>query len=185
MPSFFNSPRPLVSIAAVLSIVTARPGSLTAQAGPPPKETQIAGAVTPLPASMRAGATVLGYDAAFKLVTLRTGTNGMRCLADDPRVKEFHPACYHNSMEPFMARGRELRLQGVTKGEQVDSVRFAEVKAGKIKMPTTPASLYQIFSPDGSFDPATGDVKSGADVLFVIYVPFATEKSTGLSAARH
>ena len=132
---------------------------------------------------MRAGATVMGYDAAFKLITLRAGTNGMICLADDPRVKQFHPACYHESMDPFMARGRELRAEGMTSNDKVDSIRFAEVKSGKIKMPTLPASLYQIFAPDGSFDPASGEIKGGADVLFVIYVPFATEKTTGLSIA--
>jgi hypothetical protein len=155
--------------------------SALAQTAPPSKETQIAGAVTPLPEAMRAGAMVMGYDAAFKLTTIRQGTNGMICLADDPRQPEFHPACYHESMEPFMARGRELRASGV-KGEQVDTVRFAEVKSGKIKMPSQPASLYQIFGPASVFDPATGKVASGTDALFVVYTPFATEKSTGLSA---
>ncbi len=77
-----------------------------------------------------------------------------------------------------MARGRELRAQGV-KGEQVDTVRFAEVKAGKIRMPTQPASLYQIFG--GTFDPATGTV-TGGNHLFVVYIPFATAATTGLSA---
>lgn len=151
-----------------------------AQTAPPPRDQQIAGAVTPLPESMRAGAAVMGYDASFKLTTIRPGTNGMICLADDPRQPDFHPACYHESMEPFMARGRELRASGV-KGDQVDTVRFAEVKAGKLKMPTQPASLYQIFGGPNSFNPATGAV-TDAQALFVVYTPFATEKSTGLSA---
>ena len=151
----------------------------TAQSAPS-AELQIAGAVTPLPATMRAGATVLGYDASLKLVPLRKGTNGMICLADDPKQPQFHPACYHESMEPFMARGRELRAQGM-KGEQVDSVRFAEAKSGKITLPTQPASLYQIFAPDGSFNPATG-VVTGGEALFVAYIPYATEQSTGITA---
>jgi hypothetical protein len=156
------------------------PSVAVAQAAPPPAQ-QIAGAVTPLPESMRAGAAVMGYDAAFKLASIRKGTNGMICLADDPRQPEFHPACYHESMEPFMARGRELRASGV-KGDQVDTVRFAEAKAGKLKMPTQPASLYQIFGGPKSFDPTTGKV-TDAEALFVVYTPYATEKSTGLSAA--
>jgi hypothetical protein len=65
------------------------------------------------------------------------------------------------------------------KGTQVDTVRFAEVKAGKIKMPTAPASLYQIFAE--SYDASKGTVVKG-NALFVVYIPFATEKSTGLSA---
>ncbi|MFN8571574.1 MAG: hypothetical protein U0132_05905 [Gemmatimonadaceae bacterium] len=163
----------IVPALATLASVT------SAQSGPPATDVQIAGAVTPLPATMRATATVLGYDASMKFVSLRKGTNGMICLADDPRQKGFHPACYHESMEPFMARGRELRAQGV-KGDQVDTVRFAEAKSGKLKMPTQPASLYQIFGPDDAFNPTTGAV-TGANALFVVYVPYATEQSTGLT----
>lgn len=101
----------------------------------------------------------------------------MLCLADDPAEEQFHASCYADSMEPFMARGRALRAQGV-KGAQVDTVRFAEVKAGKLKMPTAPAALYQIFGQ--SYDATAGAVK-GARALFVVYVPFATAASTGLS----
>lgn len=78
-----------------------------------------------------------------------------------------------------MARGRELRDKGV-KGAQVDTVRFAEVKSGKLKMPTAPASLYQLFGPAGDFDAASGTAPKSKP-LFVVYIPFATEKSTGLS----
>ena len=155
------------------------PSAAVAQAAPP-REQQMAGAVTPLPEDMRAGAAVMGYDASFKLTSMRKGTNGMICLADDPRQPEFHPACYHESMEPFMARGRELRASGV-KGDQVDTVRFAEAKSGKLKVPTQPASLYQIFGGPKSFDATTGKV-TDAEALFVVYTPYATEKSTGLSA---
>lgn len=151
---------------------------LVAQAPVPPAEQQIAAAVSALPAEERAGASVLGYDAASKLVTLRKGTGQMTCLGHDPKEETFHVACYHNSMEPFMARGRALRESGVT-GAQVDSVRFREVRSGKLPMPKTPATMYQYFG--GSFDAATGQV-TGAQVLYVVYIPFATSKTTGLSA---
>lgn len=143
-----------------------------------PAAQQIAAAITALPPELRAGAAVLGYNSDGKLVSLRAGTNDMICLAPDPAAKGFHSACYHKSMEPFMARGRELRAQGI-KGEQVDTVRFAEVRSGKIRMPTQPAALYQIFG--GTFEPATGTV-SGGNHLFVVYIPFATAATTGLSA---
>jgi hypothetical protein len=143
-------------------------------------EHQIAGAVLPLPEAMRSAATVLGYGTDMKLQTLRRGSNGMICLADDPRDDQFHASCYHEGMEPFMARGRELRASGVT-GPQVDTVRFAEVKSGKLKVPSEPASLYQVFAKKDAFDPATGKV-TAATSLFVIYMPYATEKSTGLLA---
>jgi hypothetical protein len=128
---------------------------------------------------MRAGAAVLGYTANGKaLVTLREGRNDMVCLAPDPAATAFHAACYHKGMEPFMARGRALRAQGVT-GGQVDSLRFAEVKAGKLKMPTQPSMLYQIFG--GTFDSTTARATGGRS-LFVTYIPFATPQRTGISA---
>ena len=77
-----------------------------------------------------------------------------------------------------MARGRELRATGV-KDPQVDSVRFREVQEGKLAIPKGPSIMYQYFG--GAFDPAKGEV-SGARLLYVVYIPFATAQSTGLSA---
>ena len=140
---------------------------------------QIASAVTPLPPEMRDGAAVLGYTALGKpLVTLREGKNDMICLAPDPSAPGYHAACYHKAMEPFMARGRALRAQGVT-GGRVDTVRFAEVKSGKLAMPKQPSMLYQIFG--GTFDSVTAKA-TGGQSLFVTYIPFATPQSTGISA---
>ncbi|MCA2984487.1 MAG: hypothetical protein ACK6DR_10740 [Gemmatimonas sp.] len=161
--------------AALVGLVT-MVSSLAAQPTPAVTE-QLAAAVLPLPKEMRDGAGVMGYRTAGKLELLRPVKNGMLCLADDPAEEQFHVSCYADTMEPFMARGRALRAQGV-KGAQVDTVRFAEVKGGKIKMPTAPAALYQIFAQ--SYDAATGTVKGGR-TLFVVYVPFATAATTGLS----
>ena len=140
---------------------------------------QIAAAVTPLPEEMRGGAKVIGYTTVGKpVVTLREGTNDMICLLPEPTGESFHAACYHKAMEPFMARGRALRASGVT-GGQVDTVRFAEVKSGKLKMPTHPAMLYQVFG--GTFDSVTAKA-SGGNLLYVTYIPFATPLTTGISA---
>ena len=169
----------------LLFVLGAIPGVLQAQAKqagaaaevPPPAQ-QIASAVLALPTEYREGAKVLGYRAGSKgFVTLREGTGPFTCLASDPAGKMFHIACYHQSMEPFMARGRELRASG-TPDERVDTVRFAEVKSGKLQMPKQPASLYQIFG--GTFDPASNSVKGGK-ALFVIYIPGATGATTGLT----
>ncbi|NUQ13104.1 MAG: hypothetical protein HUU26_12390 [Gemmatimonadaceae bacterium] len=163
----------------MMALATAAIGTpLAAQeAAIPPAAEQIAAAVLPLPAELRAAATVLGYNADGKLTPLRRGTNGMTCLARDPRAPQFHVACYHESMEPFMARGRELRESGIT-GTQVDTVRFREAKTGTLKLPSHPASLYSLTG--GSFDAKTGTAP-GARWLYVVYVPYATTATTGLS----
>ena len=169
-----------VSMAIALSVGAS--GVTRAQAPPasplPTVEQQIAASVLALPAEMRPGATVMGYRTAGKLETIRTGKNGMTCLALFATQKDFHVACYQESMEPFMLRGRELRAQGV-KDPKVDSVRFQEVASGKIKMPAL-ATMYQIFGKATSWDRATGKI-SDATTLTVIYIPGATAESTGLS----
>lgn len=146
----------------------------------PSEADQVAAAVLPLPAAQRAGAGVMGYRTAGKLEVLRQARNGMRCLADDPADERFHVACYSTSMEPFMKRGRELRASG-TPGTQVDTVRFAEVKRGKLRMPTAPASLYSLTGPKDDFDASTGTAAKSKP-LFVLYMPNATTAATGISS---
>ncbi|MBW7933809.1 MAG: hypothetical protein H3C62_09410 [Gemmatimonadaceae bacterium] len=162
----------------ILLVIAA--SSIGAQAtSVPPAAEQIAAAVLPLPAELRAGATVMGYREPGKLVVLREGTNGMHCLALYVTRPDFHVACYHKSLEPFMARGRELRAQGVN-GPQVDTVRFAEIRSGKLKMPAQ-GSLFTITAKKADFDAKAGSVKN-AGTLMVLYVPGATPESIGVSA---
>jgi hypothetical protein len=156
-----------------------------AQAAPtaavPPGTQQIAAAVLALPPEFRADARVLGYEAGKRgLVPLREGKGPFTCLASDPAGQGFHVACYHQSLEPFMARGRALRASGV-KGDQVDTVRFAEVRAKTLAVPSHPASLYQLFGPPDAFDASTGTAAK-AQALYIVYMPNATVASTGLSA---
>jgi hypothetical protein len=169
----------VVAAVALLSSAPVAGQQAPAAAPPrvPPADQQIAAAVLPLPADQRAGAAVLGYQGDLLLVQLRGGTNQMICLADDPRDTRFHVACYHRSLEPYMARGRELRSRGLA-DPVVDSMRLAEIAGGSLSMPPA-AALYSLTGPAGSFDPATGTA-TGARPLFVVYLPFATGESTGL-----
>lgn len=164
------------------SLLLLVPASLAAQAPPTilPAEKQIAAAVAPAPQEMRESARVLGYSPEGKLVPLRDGKGELTCLASDPNANRFHVACYATTLEPFMARGRALRAAGV-KGDTVDVRRNAEIAAGTLKMPSQPAALYSLTGPPESYNAATGEI-TGARRLFVVYIPFATAASTGLSA---
>jgi hypothetical protein len=141
-------------------------------------EDQIASAILAAPEERREGASVLGYDAQGKLVTLRKGSNDLICLADNPADNRFSVACYHKDLEPFMARGRELEAQGITGNERNEKYRWKEIKEGKLPMPREPRMLY-VLSGKG-YDAASGKVTNGS-VRWVIYMPFATAESTGLS----
>ena len=142
-----------------------------------PADTQIAAAVLPAPAELRQGAAVLGYNAKGELVKLREGTNEMICLATDPTKTAFSVACYHKDLEPYMARGRELLAQKVT-GQKRNDIRWKEVADGKLKLPREPRTLYVLTGT--GYDAASGKV-ANEYLRWVIYVPYATPESTGLS----
>jgi hypothetical protein len=143
----------------------------------PSPQVQIAGAVMAAPVELREGAAVLGFDAQGKRVRIREGKNELICLATDPAKSKFNVACYHKDLEPFMSRGRKLVAQGVT-GAKRNEIRFKEVEDGKLAMPREPRTLYVLTGT--SFDGASGKVQEPY-LRWVIYVPFATAQSTGLS----
>jgi hypothetical protein len=151
--------------------------ALAVAADVPSPQIQIAGAVLAAPQELRDGAAVLGFDAQGRRVWLRQGKNELICLASDPAKPAFNVACYHKDLEPFMARGRELLAQGVT-GAKRNEIRFKEVEEGKLPMPRAPRTLYVLTGT--SFDPASGKVENPYQ-RWVIYVPFATPETTGLS----
>ncbi len=158
-----------------LAFLTVIAGAAAAEI--PSPQVQIAGAVLAAPAELRDGAAVLGYDPQGKRVLLREGKNEMFCLATDPAKTAFNVACYHKDLEPFMARGRELLAQNVT-GAKRTEVRFKEIEEGKLSMPKEPRTLYVLTGT--SYDSATGKVQDSY-LRWVIYVPYATPQSTGLS----
>lgn len=163
----------------VASLIAATPSFAQTGAIPPVAE-QRAAAVLPLPAEMRAGAMIMGYKTKDKLETLRPGTNGMICLALYVSRPDFHVACYHKGLEPFMARGRDIRATMGAKAN-VDSIRFKEIADGKLKMPKQGA-LYSLTGKKEQWDPKAGTA-TGIAPLAVVYMPFATTEETGLSSA--
>lgn len=110
---------------------------------------------------------------------MRKGTNEMICLADDPNQPGFSVACYHRDLEPFMRRGRELRKEG-KKSAEIFAIREKEVKAGTLKMPVKPTMLYVLTCSKDNYNDTTGEVKD-TYLRYVVYVPYATPESTGLS----
>ncbi len=160
----------IILFAAPLALCTA----LVAQVASP--EDQIASSVLAAPKELRAAATVLGYNAKSELVTLRKGTNEMVCLADDPAAKGLSVACYHKDLEPWMARGRELAIQ--YKGKERHEQRNKEADEGKLKIPREPRMLYVLTG--SSFDSAKGEMVDSY-LRWVVYTPYATAASTGLS----
>ncbi|WP_128543823.1 hypothetical protein [Larkinella soli] len=160
---------------AFAGLLTVRAAAQSAVATP---ELQIQTALLAAPADKRADATVYGYTAKQEMVVLRKGSNDFVCLADDPAQKGFSVSCYHKSLEPFMARGRELKKEGKTT-QQIMEIREQEEKAGKWKMPKQPSTLFVYSAPDSSYNATTGSVRNGY-LRYVVYIPYATAETTGL-----
>ena len=138
---------------------------------------QIGEAVLAAPAELRDEAAVLGYSGG-ELVTLREGMNQFVCLADRGGDERWSVACYHKDLEPFMARGREMRAEGMSNQERAQK-RFAEIEAGTLEMPSNPTSPYVLSGPADSYNAETGDV-TGASHRMVVYMPNATGESLGM-----
>lgn len=135
-------------------------------------EDQITETVRALPEALRDGATVIGYNQTGERVELRKGTNDMICWADDPNLSNdkgrIYVVCFPKSLEPYLTRIRELRINGVS--NVYDSLA-SEIKSSKIDMPKL-AVRYTL----------RGHSPEGALPLTVIHVPYATTESTGFSS---
>ena len=160
--------------------VSAQSAGAPATADEKPREWVIAATALAAPAPLREGAEVRGWTEDGRLEVLRPGTNGIICLADQPGDERFAAACYHESLEPFMERGRQLRREGV-EGMARNEARWAEIEAGTLPMPVA-GMVYNLGFPNDDFDPATIDPATGGR-LQALYMPGATPESTGVPAA--
>jgi len=143
------------------------------------KEQQITAALFAAPQEVREDAKVYGYDNDGNFITLREGKNEMICIADDPVKDGFEVVSYHNELEPYMARGRQLKAEGKSFAERRD-IREKEAVEGVLRMPGKPATLHILYGENGYFDVDSTKVKN-AKYRYVVYIPFATQASTGLS----
>ena len=148
-----------------------------------PDEIQIQTAVLPAPEEDRDAAMVYGYNESGEMVVLREGTNNLVCIGDDPDKEGISVSCYSKKLEPFMARGRELTVEGKNTKEKRE-IRGTEVASGKIPMPKAPSMTYIYFGKEENYDKTTGLLKDG-QFRYVIYTPFATPEETGLPIKPH
>ena len=162
-----------VSLGLAVLAVSASWSCVSSQVANP--DEQIAQALTAAPEDKADGARVLGYATDGEVVELRSGSNDFICLASNPANERFSSSCYHASLEPYFARGRELSAEGASREDRY-RIRFEEMEAGTLAKPVMSATQYVL---DGAWDSAT-QTATGM-VRWVIYVPGATPESTGLS----
>ena len=144
-------------------------------------EQQIASALLAAPVEARDKAMVYGYGESGEFMILREGSNEFICIADDPGKDGFQVVSYHKSLEPMMAKGRTLNGEGKSR-EEKEAIREEEAKSGKMSLPETPATLHIYYGKNGYFNTDSGLIEN-AKYRYVVYIPYATQESTGLSLA--
>src|SRR5437868_1512300 len=127
-----------VILAAAATVLV---GPLAAAAQPAaPADRLIAEAVEILPADLRAGATVVTYDAATGARhVLRQGTNFIEC---QPRMADGFTRCYNKALAPRRDLEAKLRAEKKTDAEVTAAVQAA-IKAGTLAPPPKAMMSYR------------------------------------------
>ena len=153
----------------VFVALTALSGHLLLSAAEPAStaDQQIAEAVQILPQDLRAGATVVSYDAATGARrVLRQGTNFIEC---QPRMADGFVRCYNKSLAPRRDLEAKLRAEKKT-DEEIQKAVAAAVKAGTLPQPATAMMAYRGF-----------DKSDRIQNLWVMSLPNRTPESVGVS----
>jgi hypothetical protein len=129
---------------------------------------QIAEAVQILPEDLRAGATVVTYDAGGARKVLRQGTNFIEC---QPRMADGFSRCYSKALAP--RRDLEAKLRAEKKSdEEIQKAVAAAVQAGTLPPPSKGMMSYRDY-----------DKRDRIQHLWVMSLPNATPESVGVSTA--
>jgi len=150
-----------LALASPIGVVAAQEMSVDAQ---------IAEAVSPLPESLRAGATVITRDAKGNAKVLRQGSNVITCMTLSPTVEgEFNVRCYAQGLAPEHEMMAKMLAEGKGRGETLAALKAA-YQSGKLKPP-----------PMGTMDYSKRwKTIADARVLWRLHLPNATAESLGL-----
>jgi hypothetical protein len=129
----------------------------------------IAGALLAAPQSIRDGATVVLDAPHAPRVVLRQGSNGFICSANVAKTG-FLSYCYPKALDPFWIRNEALAADGKS-GAEISDALAADARSGKLNPPVG-ATTYEMG----------GASQDSALPHMIVFLPNATESSTGLSA---
>lgn len=140
----------------------------------------IESATLPLPANLRASATIVTFDATGKQITLRAGTGNIVCNADFPGDEIFDVRCYHRDFVPYINRSWRLAAQGMAEKDVEDTIR-KEIAAGTFHMRMAPSAGYRMYGPISAL---TENGTAWSDKMArwqSIHIPRATAEDMGLT----
>ena len=157
------------NVIVALTAITLSGPVIAAEDQPATVSQKIAEAVQILPEDLRAGATVVTYDASTgDRKVLRQGTNFIEC---QPRMADGFERCYHKSFGPRRDLEAKLHAQKKTDAEIREAVAAA-VKAGTLPEPAKAMMSYRGY-----------DKADRIQNLWVMSLPNRTPESVGVSTA--
>jgi hypothetical protein len=131
---------------------------------------QISDAVSPLPESLRADATVITRDATSASKVLRQGSNGVICETNRPTpTAAFNVLCYAKALTAQQDFTAKLQAQGKSQ-QDVQAAVTAARQSGQLQPPPMGTMSYS----------KSGKTAADARILWVMRVPNATAESLGL-----
>jgi hypothetical protein len=132
------------------------------------KDELIAQAVKAAPEQLRAGATVVNYDAKGDPVVLREGNNGIVCTPNR-QTTSFSVNCYGTALRAQRDFEAKERASGKDAKAQAADLKAA-MASGQLKPPPTGTAMYMLM----------GKTEASARGMWVVLVPNMTAEATGL-----
>lgn len=156
-----------IMIAAATTVMASFASGAMAQAQS--KDQQIAEAVMAAPEALRAGATVVSYDAKGDPMVLRQGTNNIVCTPNAPGGTSYSVNCYSAALRAQRDFQAKEKAEGKDAKTQAADLQAA-MASGKLQAPPTGTAMYSL----------SGKTKESARGMWVVLVPGMTAEQTGL-----
>ena len=131
-------------------------------------------AVLPLAQEDREQATIVHFDEEGSFQTLRSGSNNLFCIADEPGDDRLSLECHPKSLMTYLERKEKRSLSD--QRDELDQLIAEDVESGALDFPVG-ARSYFISGRMSSDQGAPDSVRVWQEIA----VPFAGEEQTGLT----
>lgn len=136
------------------------------------------------PAEVSAGATIWVLRNGEYTIAVE-GTNANHCFVARSLPQSLEPVCYDEegaaTVLPWEFKYFELRTSGKSK-QELEAALAKAIGSGELRTPSRPAMSYMLSSAQRLYDPESGRSAGNWKPHLMLYVPYLTDESIGLSA---
>jgi len=113
------------------------------------------------------------------------GSNANHCFVARSVPQSLEPVCYDEegaaTVLPWEFKHFELRTSGKSKDE-LEAALAEALGSGELRAPSRPAMSYMLSSAQRLYDPESGRSAGNWKPHLMLYIPYLTDESIGLSA---